>query len=373
MGELSTLEIAQKQRYLHLLEKVQGGRTLKKSELAELVDYEKMAKKKKITKKKVVKKKVSRKKQTKGRRIKQPTAEAVKPVGKQTDNFAEADDRAGLTRPLADILAKNKKLTAAWERGRFLRDLGELAATAVTINEAEGSLQLEAGSLKPILADDREAADIWNSARLETTIDIKKALVDQAKSGKPMAARQIENILRREIARPRADFHHLPIELMVELTGKTRQTIHAWYSKHGLQRNSDKTFDLTVFLNWFEDFTLKKAGRAAAPQTAFDTNPLAAKKAEKLEMDIAAQKGQLLPRSAVIAGLLARHQAMINAMARKSGPLAMSCHGQTTEKIAGLLEKFFDEAKRDQCQVPDELGLDDKAQKKFIELMEMIE
>ncbi len=63
---------------------------------------------------------------------------------------------------------------------------------------------------------------------------------------------------------PRADFRHLPIKLMVELTGKSRQTIYAWYSKHGLQRNADKTFDLTVFLNWFEKFTLKKATRPAA-------------------------------------------------------------------------------------------------------------
>ena len=363
---------------MHLLERVQGNQTLKKGELAELKRYEEMAKKKKKTEKKVQRAKGpnprSRKKtKAKRRRRCGPTAAAVKLLGLETGNFAEADERAGLDRPLARLLAKNKKLSAAWERGRFLRDLGELAATAVTINEAEGSLQLEAGTLKTMLADDREAADIWNSARLATTIEIKKALVAQAVSGKPMAARQIENILRREIARPRADFHHLSIELMVELTGKTRQTVHSWYSKHGLPRNSDKTFDLTVFLNWFEEFTLKKAGKSTAPQSVFDTNPLAAKKAEKLTMEIAAQKGQLLPRSEVIAGLLARHQAMINAMARKAGPLAMSCHGQTTDKIAGMLEKFFDEVKRDQCQVPDEFGLPPEAMKKLIELMEMIE
>ena len=104
-----------------------------------------MTKRKKKTKKKVAKKKAAGKKAKGRRRRKQPTAAAVKLLGMTTDNFAEADDRASLARPLADILARNKRLTAAWERGRFLRDLGELAATAVTINEAEGSLQLEAG------------------------------------------------------------------------------------------------------------------------------------------------------------------------------------------------------------------------------------
>lgn len=388
--QTETVDIAQKRRHLHLLEKVRNHQTLKRSELKELQEYEKQMAQKKKKPVIAVKRKKTKSKKSKAKKPPQKTAKKKKAKTKKTRpprppvspatvkalamvsaDLAAADVQLNLKKPLADILGKFEKLQRAWDRGRMLRNLQQFAATAVTIAEAEDALGMETGKLKELLETDLEVADIWNEARLQTIIDIKRALVDSAKDGRPAAAKQIEGILRREIAHPKVDFRHLPIAVMVEMTGKTRQTIHDWTTKHGLPRNADKTYDLAEFLRWFESFTIKKVNTSGKPSLA-DIDPLKSVKAEKLKTDLQKQKGQLLDRGQVITGQLARLQSLVNSLARKPEELAMLCHGQPPAKIARILNTFFDDVRRQQCEVPAELQLPPDLAKQFAELLEKL-
>lgn len=273
------------------------------------------------------------------------SAAAVRALGIEASTLADAESRLKTRIPLAKVLAKRRKLREAWKRGRFLRNLRGLAATAATIGEAADALEIERDRLKEMLVTDREAADVWNQARLETTIQVKRAMVEKAKAGSPAAAKQVESILRSEIARPSVDFRRLTIAEMVEVTGKTRQTLHDWHIKGGLPRNSDKTYSLVEFVPWLEEFAARKVARGPGKAALATSNPLAAIKAEKMEVDLQRQRGELLDRREVLAGQIARHQNLLNSLNRKNEELAMLCDGQDSAKIAQILQTFFEDVR----------------------------
>jgi len=378
--------IATKQRYVHLLQKVRGNKTLSAMELRELKGLEEaMAKKRPkpetpttkpaaIIKKKTAKKKVaSRRKTKKGRRKRSPVSgRVVRKLGLECGSITEADAKLaerGVKAGLAGLMEQFGYLSDAWERGVFLGQIQQLAMTAATIPEAEASLEMGTGELKTLLDEDTEVADIWNRARLSVTIEIKQAIVKQAKEGKPSAIKQIEMLLRQEIGRPRADLHHLTIGQMVELTGKTRQTIHDWVTKHGLGRNADKTFDLKVFVQWLEEFAVKKLNCSPGRFAGAETDPFKAAKTERMQLELEKQRGNLLVRDQVIAGQMARQQTLVNTLDRKASDLAMLCQGQAAEEITKVLEGFFADLRREQCQVPEQLRLPAAVAKKFRKLL----
>jgi len=326
------------------------------------------------TTKKTVKKPAAKRKQKKTKKKKLPISAArirKLAISSDTDTMTTAEVEAKTQKPLTEILAEFPRLQQAWDRGRMLRNLQQLAATAVTISEAEEAMALEPGKLKELLDTDLEIAGIWNEARLQTILDIKKALVDSAIAGKQIAAKQVEEILRREIAHPRIDFHHLTTQQMVDITGKARKTIHEWTTKQGLPRNSDKTHNLTEFLKWHENFIYKKVDTGGRPSRA-DLNPYQQAKAKQLQNQIQKDRGQLLDRLQVVTGQVARHQNLVNSFSRKADELAMICHGAEQGKISEILNSFFEEVRQQQCQIPDELRLPPEAAKILMKLLEMI-
>jgi len=273
---------------------------------------------------------------------------------------------------LAFALKKNKKYKNAWQKGRFLRKLGQLAETAATTAEAERALELDTGELSKLLGRNGEVADLWHSKRLSLIIELKKSLVKSAMEGKAAAIKNIEKILRNELkSKHQGDYHNVTINEMIELTGRTRQTIHSWYTKYGLQRNSDKTFDLGVFIPWIEDFIAQKLNNS--PKSAFSDDPLKEAKAEKLQLDMNRVKGSLLERQQVMAGLLARQQNLINNLNdNKADEIASSCENKQAGKIAEILKTFFADVLRLQCHIPEQLRLSKEAAVKFCGLLSEI-
>lgn len=287
---------------------------------------------------------------------------------------ASAAEMFGFDDSLADYLGKNKDIQTAWERGRFLRNLRQLASTAVTISEAENTLELQPGQLKKMIETDAEIAELWNCERLAVTIALKKAIVEKAKEGKLNAIKQIEYLLRNEIAgRDQVDFKRVTITQLCELTGRTRQSVHDWYTKHGLNRNSDKTFDLFDFIPWYANFIITKKADAPGRPAGNRTDPLRDVRAQNLQLDLEHKRGQLLDRQQVIAGLLARSQTLVNSLDRKAEDLAALCNNRPMVKIVEILDNFFDDVRRQQCTVPEFLQLPQKAREKYQELMELLD
>ncbi|AQT69944.1 hypothetical protein STSP2_03144 [Anaerohalosphaera lusitana] len=321
--------------------------------------------------KKSVKKKVSKKKL--------PVAVAViRDLAFHSDSFTDAASKfvelaakRRCKRDLQAILDEHQDLQDAWQRGRLLKNIGELAATGVNIGEAEHHLKLATGELKAMMAEQSEVADIWNQSRLKLTIDLKQAVVANALQGKVGALKQVETLLRREIARPSADFHSLSIADMCEILGITRQTLHDWYKERGCPRNSDGSYDLCQFFEWYERHIIETrgtAGKSAAPKL----DPLKAAKAQKMEKELAELEGRLLDRQQVVMGLMARHQKFVNESGRGLHDLAMRCHKRDSEDILKLLNEHMTDLRQKMCEVPAEMRLPSDAENKLIEVMSML-
>jgi len=178
---------------------------------------------------------------------------------------------------------------------------------------------------------------------------------------------RVEAVLKSKFAGPiqtQKDYRNITFNQLVEITGKTRRCIYDWLRK-GLPRNADKTFNLSAFIHWFEKYTIEKL----PAQVVASINPLAKMKADRLEIDLARQRNQLLERTEVMAGMLARHQNLLNSFSHKAEDLALLCNGQPQAKITEILSSFFNEVLKRQCQVPEALCLPPNAAQQFSELL----
>jgi len=211
-------------------------------------------------------------------------------------------------------------------------------------------------------------AELEKLAEAEAQTDIFEKYPRIQAAWEKAIARHFEAFFKENLlgAGQPGDLHHISLSQIIEITGRGRRTIYDWIGK-GLPRNADGSFDLVLFLKWFEKYTIRKLPPQAV---ATAVNPLQAAKAQRLEIDLARVKNQLLDRNEVMAGQLARHQNLINSLNNKAEELALISHGQPQDKIAEILNNFFDELLGQQCQVPAELQLPPAAEKMFAELLE---
>lgn len=369
MTEISTIEIAQKQRHLLLLGRVRGNQALTKAELEELYQYEQMASRQKQVVR--VKKPKNREPRTVNRRnLYRISQTAVRRLGYECADLAEADSAAALARPLAEFLGRDEKLMAAWERGQFLRNLKAKASVVDTVTEAASALKLQSGqALREILDTDLEAANIWFQTRLDTRIRVREAMLEAAKEGNQKAISVVENYLKDDQKQRPAgtDLTRLIQKEIADLFDVTRITVNDWTNKHRCPRNADGSYNLYEAIKWYDNYLRSRAaGKAPTADTLRDM------KAEQMKLDLAERKGQLLPREEVVAGLVARAQAMVGAFTYKRRELASMCHGQTVEGIEDILSRFFEELQRKQLELPDFLELPAAAEEKFNELLEIL-
>lgn len=396
LTEVSAVEIAKKQRYLHLLQKVKENKTLSKVELDELSRYERKMTGTVILNSKIVtstkrsmrpsikrsmdtstrrltkQPKKSKKKALVTKRVRLPVEEAeVRRLGLECDNLTEADAAIKKRKSLKEIFKKHPQLRQAWERGRFLRNLRGLARMGVSVSEAAKKLGFANGRiLRAMIDEDVEVGDLWDQTQLEVYIEIKSALVEAAKEGKPAAVRAVENFLLEEKEHPGFDPSRITILQLTELTVKARQTIHEWYTKFGLPRNADKTFDLGIFLAWYEEFLLKKTSGGKESVAVLD--PLKTVKAEKLKVELASHRNELLDRSEVIIGQVAWVQNIVSFCKRGVEELSRLCSSQPREKIADIVRGFFRDLHTEAAKVPKELRLPAAMERELIEFLKRL-
>jgi len=294
----------------------------------------------------------------------------VKRLGYECENMAAADVEANLSRGLADVLKVDAKLVAAWERGRFLRNLEALAGVVETVSEAAGKLKLSSGqALRSILDSDPEAANIWDQTRLDTRIKTRQGLLKAVEDGNQQAIRVVENYLRddQRAAAAGPDIKTMLQRQVAELFDVTRITVKNWVDRHGCPQNSDGSFDLGQVIKWNMNYQSRKAGGHIE-----STDKLRDLKAETMALALSEKKGELLPREEVIAGLIARWSNIVSAFRYKRRELATMCHNQTVEGIEDILGRFFAELQGRQLEIPEFLSLPAEAERKFRELLEMI-
>jgi predicted DNA-binding transcriptional regulator AlpA len=277
---------------------------------------------------------------------------------------------------LTHLLHTYPELDEAWKRGRLLHQVRAWAATPTSIADASKKLQ-PPQDLQRLISSDREVADIWYQSRHDAAIGLKNRLMRVALDGNQAAIRAIEPFLAEHRPLREADassgvrLDHLAVAELAQIMGKSRQTIYDWVRKHGLPRQEDKTFDLPAVLAWWEQYI---EARALQNTPAADTpDRVRQLRAERMEMELAREKAQLLDRQEVLAGLIARHQLLVQWARQSIEELARLCQGQKAERIAEILGKAIDELRTQLCQVPAELQLPADAEKKFTEILRELE
>jgi hypothetical protein len=188
----------------------------------------------------------------------EPTCMAVARAAFECSTFAQAADQLDVEK-LVVILQDHPPLHAAWKRGRLLRKVKDLAATTVSVSQAAKELGMAGMELRALLDSDEEIRDVWDQQRRRLRMDMAQAMVIQAKQGQPKAVRYVENFLRSEQAPVGFDYRHVPMPVLAEIIGKTRQTLYAWTCNHGCPRNADTTYDLVEFFQWFNRWQQNKA------------------------------------------------------------------------------------------------------------------
>ena len=293
-------------------------------------------------------------------------------MGFTCPSIPEAEAKLEKKMDLTKILAKYEKLEAAWNRGRFLRNLRALASVAVTVGEAADKLGLaNAQELYDMLDTDKEMADTWGQARQEAFIKIRLALINEANGGNMAAIRAIEPYLRNELRDQTDyfDFSHISTKQLSQLMGKSRQTIYTYRIHQGLPINDDNTFDLHKVLPWIAQFTVAKLADKYKEEKL---DPLKQVKAERLELELRKHRGQLLDREEVMAGILARHQILVGWAGHRTDELGRLCQGQKPGRIAQLIRDAIAELCRDLCQIPKELRLPNTTAKLFQKTLESL-
>ena len=273
---------------------------------------------------------------------------------------------------LTQLLAKHKTLNNAWLRGRFLRNLRNLAAVGADHAEAADRLGMDgAAALGDLLAGDREAEDIWPQSKKDALIKLKASLMKSAMDGNQAAIKAMQDVIKSEQVKQAgdADFRRVTHKQMIELLGRHKTTLHYWRTSCGLPTNEDGTYDLSIFLAWYRNYFEGKATRKTTADAGLELDPLKRAKAQRLEIEISKHRSQLLDRDEVIGGLLARHQILISWANHRPDDLGRLCQGQKAERITKIIKKAIDELRKNLCNVPAELQLPTKAEKQLQKLL----
>ena len=361
--------IARKQRHLSLLRKVKEGQALSATELTELQKYEAEA----PSSSKNSQSQIANRKSPKAL-----TEASAQRLGLESKDLAEADARSGIGPNLAKYFARHPRLRAAFDRGRLLRNLVELAPVAMVHDAAKrlkdlGFTQFEsAQNLRDFLDADAEARELWESARVNGWIGVRQSLWEAAKGGNAKAISMMEKWAldrQREGGEPGVNFGRVRVSQMAELFAVRRETIHEWYTQKGLPQNLDGTFDLHRAIPWYEDHAIKKAVRSR--DAVSPLNPFQTVKTERERLRLEQDRGELIERGAVIGFQVSMLQNVANAF-NAMADLANRVFGQPREQIVARLEEFGDEVMAKLQHVPAELKLTAAAEAKLIELYEAI-
>ena len=299
------------------------------------------------------------------------SAAEVRRLGFEYENIVQADETLRTSKSLAELIANNKKLQSAWQRGQFLRNLKLLAGEVNTVSEAAKELKLESGEiLRDLIDNDREVREIWIQTRFDTKRKVRSGIITAAESGNQAAIKAAESFLKDEKPQNAVSFDLIRLRQvdLCNLLGTTRPSINEWENKYGMPRNSDKTYSLKDVLAWYIEYMKVKNDTGSGK---LSNDKLRDLKAKQMELDLSEREGELLERKEVIAGFIARWQNIVNAFNIKKREVAIMLHGQTIDGIEDILSRFFADIQNEQLNIPDFLKLPKEAEAKLLELMEL--
>jgi hypothetical protein len=364
MTDESALNIAGKRRHLYLLQKIRENKPLSRTEVAELRQYELAAGKQ------------DDQAQTVPAAALIPqrlTAAVIREAAMECATMAAVESRLGVE-DLAGRIEKSESLTKAWEKGRQLRDIRELAVTPICMEEASKKLGLGEDGLAKLYKRDHEVRDLWDRGRVDMLVKVKQGLMDRAVTGSPHALSAVERILRGEFGQAAGsqpgDFTKLSPTQIAEATGFPRQTILRWHKNHGLKRNADGTYSLPEFVEWVREFEVDKVTRTTG--TA-GQDPLREQKARKAKIEADLAEGRVILKEQHIRTLMTQAAWLVQLLSEAKAEEWAALHEGLT--ALQLKERYMDAfwALRSQwCMLPAEVPMSPAARAKFEEAFELM-
>jgi len=195
---------------------------------------------------------------------------AIERAAYECETCAQAAEHLGIeVAALRTSLERRPDVQTAWDRGRLLRKVRDLAAVTVTVWQAAKELGMDGPAFRQLLDTDAEVAAVWDQARRRLRRTAAEAVIRNAERGSRSAGRYVENFLRSEQKGPGMsfDFERVPIEIMTSILGKTRQTLWSWTRDSGCPRNPDCTYNVAEVFRWIQSRTaLKQPSVAVADQ-----------------------------------------------------------------------------------------------------------
>ena len=289
----------------------------------------------------------------------------------ECENLTEANATIRTRKSLADIIKKHPRLKEAWDRGRFLREVRDVASQSPLTSQAAKQLGFTERAFQELLGRDEEVADIWHQQQLQLYVTMKGRIFDLAEEGNPWAIKILDDFLQAN-AGLKANVLEVSVttDQLAKLTGKSIRTLHNWRTKYDLPRNADKTFDLRAFFLWYEEFLIKKASGKNASISPLD--PLKAAKAEMIKLELEKRRKQLLDRQEVVVGLVQRIQHLKNFCARGAEELSWRCQNQPRKKIKETFDVWFREMYLSFTKLPTCLELPPEKEKELVDFLQRL-
>lgn len=244
-----------------------------------------------------------------------------------------------------------------------------MASQAPSIAQAAGRLGLSEQAFQEMLDSDLEVGDIWKEEQLKLYVETRRQVFDLAADNVPWAIKIIYNLMTEHADAGMKTEVNVNTNQLARLTGKSSRTVYNWHTKFGLPRNADKTFNLRIFLLWYEEFLIKKAGGNVSI-TPLD--PLKAIKAERIKVELAKHRKELVNRDEVIVGQIAWFHHIIGCFERGIEELTRLCYGQPREKIKEIFKNFFLRLHIESCKVPKEFRLSMKQERELFEFLQSL-
>lgn len=264
--------------------------------------------------------------------------QAVREAAQQCDDLAAAGERLGVA-DLAGRLGRSKKLQAAWDRGRLLRRVREVAAGPLVPEAADKDLGLPKGTLVAMLKTDMIVRELWTDTRFVAIQKVRQSVMDLAAQGEARAVAAFEKIIEIPAHAGPPDFGRVKGADLREATGILREQWLRWVRESGCPQNTDSTFSLPRIIDWLRRWERDQAGGGSQ---ARGLNPLQAQKAELLAIEKRKRLGRLVDVTIHVSELANRAQALAGLIApARAHDLAQSLVGKPLEEIEQILAAAY--------------------------------
>ncbi len=328
----SAVQIAKKKRHLHLLQKVKDSKALTAAELRELDGYEAERQKAEA---KTSSAKAAHGKRGKAARI----AEAeVREAAFECESFDQAAERLGVA-DLQKLLDGKPKLAAAFERGRFLREVRRVAGKGIVAEEADRFFEpaLGRGELVDKIAKDRILADVWRTAHAEAKQQAREGLMRLARSGDAKAMALYEQLLLEPPAGGELDWQDLTSTQLEGATGIKRAQWLRWVKDFRCPRKASGRYSLPAVIAW-----LREHESTGGVKLNRGLNPMQVEKARMYKLQADEAEGRLIARDIVVRLFTARAARMVQILSEaRAKDWAAAHEGHTAAQLeAEYLEAF---------------------------------